>query len=198
MLMCIAEMSEEAEPIEIDLGKINECHDTLDKGSIGYFVAAAQVCIDRHHNEECFRPLDGTLSLDERPVVPLQIICERATSNMKTTHANDEDAAKDGAYAIMIVLAFRRLGLRVLGKCRTKLGADWVGDVIGATPPRTVLIEVSGMLTGDEKSNPAKQRLGAKIKQFREGKSGDGGLAFVVDFRQPVINILAATLPPTE
>lgn len=189
-------MSVAAEPIVVDLGTIHECQTRLDERSLGYFVSAAEVCIERHHDSELFRPAKGGVLLDRKQFVPLLLVWDRPTDAMIGTHANDEDAAKDGAYAIVIVLAFRAMGLRVLGKRKSKDGADWVAEVRDAVPPRTVLIEVSGLLSGDETSNPINKRLAAKEKQILDGKSGYEGIAFVVDFRPSVLDIRTANVYP--
>lgn len=180
-------------PTQLDFSRIDECFRGLDATTIAAFVVAASVCIERRHDSDMFIPLDARHTHEERERA-LSIRWTRPTEDQLRTHDNDEDAARDGAYATAFLVAPETLGLRVIARRRAKDGADWIAEVIDAAPTRRVLVEVSGLIEGDETTNPAKKRLGVKVKQLRDGKSGWEAIAFVVDFRPLTLQLLSRSI----
>lgn len=179
-------------PVEIDLDRIEQCH-TLDPTTVAAFVIAARVCLSRHHDSSLLERVTATHTHDGGQQPSLQIRWRLPDARMRATHANDEDAARDGAYAIAIVAVHANLGLRFVRRERAQLGYDWVAEGTVATASERVVVEVSGLLIGTEESNSARARLRQKRNQIEAGGSLAAKLAIVVDFRPVDIAVLSAT-----
>lgn len=127
---------------EVDLAKIGECH-ALDDVTVHAFANAARVCIDRSHEHEFFNPCKASHTHDERQLASLAIHWSPPDATLLRTQEQDEDAARDGAYAIAIIAGYFNLCLRFVGRRRTKDGADWVAESMEQGPRRALLIEVA-------------------------------------------------------
>jgi hypothetical protein len=177
-------------PTQLDFSRISDCYRDMDPTTIAAFVVAARVCIERRHDSDLFVPV-GATHVHNGDETSLVIDWQRPTQDELRTHDNDEDAARDGAYATAFLVARATLDVRVIGRRRAKDGADWIAEIVGTPPERRVLVEVSGLLDGDDTTNPATKRLAVKLKQLRDGNSGWEAIAFVVDFRPPTLKLLS-------
>jgi hypothetical protein len=154
------------------------------------FTLNAAVCLDRYNASPAVCPVrrDG-----EAPA-RYDLRWDTPTEVEKRSCANDEDAARDGAYGMALAAAEVHLEMVGYGRTKTKTGADLVLVSQSKVPLREALteeeyfhlekhrlrLEVSGILRGSDAT--MNKRLEQKVRQVERGRSTLRGLACVVRF----------------
>ena len=145
---------------------------TISAGMRGALLEAARVMLDKFHGTI---PQQGRWTTGSG-TVSIEVAWTPATTDMRSTHANDKDATEDGAYALAVHLT-SQLGLRVLGRAPQGSGAEWyVEDP--AAPGKLMKLEVSGIASGGSPGS----RLNQKVEQGMGGTITAPGLAVVFRF----------------
>jgi hypothetical protein len=149
-----------------------------------FLCEAACVCLSRHSES----PREFGVSVDRDPKTH-RVHWDCPDETAKASHANTDDATRDGAYAVSLVCVERRLGLVAVMQAPRCSGADWLlmpaGQVVKArgfidldAPDTLVKLEVSGQ---------DKRTLGYRMKLKRD-QVGQG-VAAVVGFEKALVRI---------
>jgi hypothetical protein len=167
----------------ISLVGMEERHPGLTAEVAAYYAQAARVCLDRHH------------------LPPIQVAVENSTKQStveihwsatneleKIAWANADDATRDGAYAVTLVVVEQQEGLVAVLRAHTRSGADYFiaprgtprGDVENATR-----LEISGVDRGDGRA--VRARLLQKMDQARRGESDRPAMAAVMGFKAATV-----------
>jgi len=168
---------------------IDRTHPGVTPAASQNMCEAASVCLARHHEPPkrfsitCLGRFDTFLLQWEPP-----------TPRARNCHANEHDATKDGAYAVILLTVERQLRLVAVGQAETGTGADWFVAPIGrgrdesGAPnldhPEVLRLEVSGQNTGT-----IGHRIRVKQQQVARGSPSIAGIAAVVGFERAVIRI---------
>lgn len=156
--------------LELDLTRSHP----VSPGGIGYYVTAARVCLDRHHQS----PIDFEVTLEAGADAAYTTQWERSSDADRRLHADATDATEHGAYCVALAAAYSHLGRMALRRTNKGTGADWWLVPIGADvsgPPEydldrddIVKLEVSG--TDLDSPNEVRRRLAKKVDQVRTGR----------------------------
>ena len=147
------------------------------------YVEAARVCLDRYHiSPVVFRTC--------KPGQATQATVSWAMADelLRRTHANENDAVRDGAYAFVLAAIELLCGLTAVSRADTGTGADYYICPPGVEADDIedcLRLEVSGVLHGN--AARVAQRLREKLDQARKGESNLPALAGVVGFRAQLI-----------
>lgn len=91
---------------------------------------------------------------------------------------------EDGAEAVMLALAHRARGWRVVRRMQREEHADWLLEQQGEGPRQVVALEVSGVNRGSIAA-----RLTDKLDQVARSEDVDQKWAGVVGFEEPVATL---------
>ena len=148
------------------------------------YCEAASVCFSRHHSSpvsiSIIREANGEPTRSEYLVEwsPPDEIARRAW-------ANDDDATRDGAYAVILAAVEAEMGLVATRRAETRTGADYylgyISNMDDLNLEDAFRLEVSGVDHGNQATVNA--RLAEKIAQMRRGRSNLPALAGVTGFR---------------
>jgi hypothetical protein len=144
---------------------------------------AARVRLDVHH------PPPSEFQLESRgEAQPVELGWTPSDNLLKRSYLNDEDAKRDGAYAIALAAVEQLENMVGVARCETKTGADYYVMPVGGDPEHfledSYRLEVSG---SDSEEREVRYRLKQKQKQASNGKSSLPALAAVVGFRVKLI-----------
>ncbi|BCL93380.1 hypothetical protein ACNRBV_04075 [Ralstonia pseudosolanacearum] len=110
-------------------------------------------------------------------------------SKLKRSYLNEDDAKRDGAYAIALAAVDELKELVGVARCETRTGADYYVLPASSCPDdleEAFRLEVSG---SDSDETQVRYRLKQKQQQARDGKSNRPAMAAVVGFRTKLILI---------
>lgn len=145
----------------------------------GAYSEAARVCLSRHHSSPV--ALDCSVSENRRTT---EVHWDSPSQRTRNAWANADDATRDGAYAIALLVMERELQLVAIARAETRTGADYYLAPIGQEHydlERAFRLEVSGLDHGTEAQ--LDQRLRQKVVQAQRGSSNLPAFAAVVGFR---------------
>jgi hypothetical protein len=160
--------------IGIDLIRLAEVS-RLSPTVLAALAEAASVMLDLHHPAPP-PPTAGVL-VRGGGEVPVAITWKEPTNQQRETHANENDAAEEGACAIAVA-AVRALGYVVVRRTRHGSGCDYLMVREGEPENDFHKLEVSGTGVGNLSS-----RLQAKVAQGKAGDLDRPGAAVVVGFK---------------
>lgn len=130
----------------LPLESLDQRHPGINRNAAGYLHDAARVCLTRHHSS----PVDVTIRADDGATTA-EVHWEAPDERCAASHANQDDATRDGAYACVIAAVELIRDLVAIGRAATKTGADYyvaprgtpIGDLENA-----IRLEVSGVGAG--------------------------------------------------
>ena len=182
-------VNEDGGETTIQLGELHASHPGLTEVTAGSFCEAACVCLDKFHKSPAQIKVDIDGETSKHPLV-----WDAATQQVRNSQANDIDAARDGAYAVSLACAEKRLGLVAIARAEQGSGADWYVAAIGegydewGAPdldcPSVRRFEVTGT-----KQRSVQAGLNTKLSQLEDGASTIRGLAASVRFKDPIVKI---------
>jgi hypothetical protein len=108
----------------------------------------------------------------------------RPDKRTKMAWANNDDATRDGAYALALAAVEIMRGLVAVRRAETRTGADYylgISDAALDDLEASIRLEVSGTDEGGE--SVIKNRLKQKLQQASEGCSNLPAMASIVGFR---------------
>lgn len=158
-------------------------HPGLTPAVAAYFHEAASVCLQRHHAS----PTEVDISVDES-TLRASVAWPAPSARCLASHANEDDATRDGAYACVLAAVELAGGLVAIARAETKTGADYYLVPVGADVSdleQAIRLEVSGLNSGEP--HDVARRLRQKVEQARNGRSPLPALAGVVGFRAGLI-----------
>jgi len=161
----------------LPIQNLAERHPALTPFLAGSFLEAASVCLDQHYQPPTVFVLE-----DDNVEVIANTLWDIPDERTKAAWANQDDATRDGAYALAIATVELTRNLYAVRRAETRTGADYY--IAPADQPLDDLenffrLEVSG--THLDKSE-VKRRLRIKARQAQQGNSNLPALAAVVGF----------------
>jgi hypothetical protein len=160
--------------IRIDLTSLADVS-RLSPTVIVSLAEAASVMLDLYHPAP--PPPTACKLVRGREVTPVEITWREPTNQQRETHANEKDAAEDGASAIAVATA-HALGYVVVRRTRQGSGCDYLMVREGEPENDFHKLEVSGTGAGNLSS-----RLREKVRQGKAGDLDRPGAAVVVGFK---------------
>jgi len=159
-------------------------HPGLSEATANHQSSAAAVCLARHHELP-----PTTLTIDSiRSTRQYELTWAYPSAVEQASHANTDDATRDGAYAVALASVDARLRLVTIGRAATRTGADWFLRPRGIIEPTFDLdaedvrrLEVSGV--SDDDSGKVRARVRQKVSQARRGNSLHPAIVGVVGFK---------------
>jgi hypothetical protein len=148
------------------------------------YVAAARVCLDRHHSSPV--PVDIRNSTS---VLQARIEWDKADDRTRGALNNEIDTTEAAAYACIIAAVELSEGLFAVRRAETSTGADYYVAPVGKgleDLEDCFRLEVSGTDRGNRKA--VQRLLQRKVNQARQGNSNLPALAGVIGFE--VLTIL--------
>ncbi|AIP52782.1 Uncharacterised protein [Burkholderia pseudomallei] len=133
--------------------------------------------MDAHHET----PVQFTVEANGE-AIPYRVRWTPADSQLRRSYLNEEDAKRDGAYAVALATVDDLRQLVAVARCEHKTGADYYVAPYGSDPEdleNVYRLEVSG---SDSDEAQVRYRLKQK-QQARDGKSNKPALAAVVGFK---------------
>ena len=161
----------------------------LSKALLASYAESATVRLDAHHQP----PVDFSVHNENETHVFEVKWDSPVDEELRRTYANDDDAKRDGAYAMALAAVEKCRDLVGVHRCETKTGADYYVAPRGPAPSAlesALRLEVSGT-DGDERE--VRRRLTRKKEQAKAGASDLPALAAVVGFRTRLILLDKAT-----
>ncbi len=158
-------------------------HIGLTSAIAAYYIEAARVCLDRHHQS----PIDFDIN-DSRERLQVLTEWEATDDNTKHAWANEIDTTEAGAYAFVLAAVEITSGMVAVHRAETKTGADYYIAPAGSSVDdleNCLRLEVSGLDKGV--ASAVTQRLKAKIDQAASGASNLPAMAGVVGFQARLI-----------
>lgn len=150
----------------------------------GTLREAASVCLEsRHHASGVNIAVDGDESRSYSLTWP------GVTDQMKRTHNDLQDATRDGACGVAILVTKRITGLTVVEKSRKGTGFDyWLGEDDDLFQNKARL-EVSGIIDAKGKVQPINARVKRKQKQTtRSDALKVAAYVVIVEFAKPIVH----------
>jgi len=148
------------------------------------YVAAARVCLDRHHASPVRVDIRNSTS-----ELQARIEWDKADDRTRGALNNGIDTTEAGAYACIIAAVELSEGLFAVRRAETGTGADYYVAPVGKgleDLEDCFRLEVSGRDRGNKRA--VQQLLRRKVQQAREGNSNLPALAGVIGFE--VLTIL--------
>lgn len=164
-------------------------HPGLIASVAAYFLDAARVCLDKHH-----QPPQEFILVNEQETCIMRVAWQQTDQRTRAAFNNTDDAKRDGAYACALAAVECTRGWVAIGRAETKTGADYYIAPVGVTLDDlegAFRLEVSGT---DLDPSGVKQRLREKLQQTQDGKSNVPALAAVIGFRARLMMIRTAGL----
>ena len=156
---------------------------------------SAFVCLGRHHS-----PPQTKIAVSIDSNEKSHVLTWRAPTVQEiASNYSNQDATRDGAYAVALVCVEKRLNLYAVGRAEDRSGADWLLAPIGyksdtelpnCDDPSVVRLEVGGY--NDES---LAYQLKKKVRQLQVGDSDSHGIAAVVGFDRAKVMIQTGVLP---
>jgi hypothetical protein len=171
------------EPLMLIIQALHERHTGLTPAVAAYYLEAASVCLNRHHSPP------KTFSIDsEAGSLTGSVTWAPQPKAVIVAWANNDDATRDGAYAVSLAAVEAHDGLIAIRRAENKTGADYF--LVAQDAPEddfenSYRLEVSGIDRG--LSPEIRQRVAQKKQQTRRGQSNLPALVAVVGFRAAVI-----------
>lgn len=166
-------------------------HPALRASVAEYYLAAACVCLDRHHRPST----DFTVEL--RPTSEItEVVWQSPDEDHRAAFANEIDTTEAGAYAAVLAAMELMTGMVALRRAEAGSGVDYYIGPPGAGRDDLedfVRVEVSGTDRGTP--DQIRRRLGAKIAQARRVPSNLPSAAGVVGFREQLILLTLMEAP---
>jgi hypothetical protein len=131
------------------------------------YVAAARVCLDRHHESPAHVGINNSTS-----EIQAQVKWEKADERTRGALNNEIDTTEAGAYACIIAAVELSEGLFAVRRAETSTGADYYVAPAGKgldDLEDCFRMEVSGTDRGNMKA--VQRLLQRKVQQTREGNS---------------------------
>lgn len=176
-------MEESSLPL-VPLRDLSARHYGLIESIADAYVAAARVCLDRHHAS----PVRVTIG-KAKTNTDAEIQWERADDRMRGALNNEIDTTEDGAYACVIAAVELSEGLYAVRRAETGTGADYYVAPAGKGVEDLEdcwRLEISGTDRGTKTA--VERLLRRKVQQTRDGSSNLPALAGVIGFE--VLSIL--------
>jgi hypothetical protein len=140
------------------------------------YADAARVCFSRHHKSPQVLLVD-----DDGARSDWRVVWENPTLAVQRSHANTDDATRDGAYAVALSALEATRGLLALQRAERRSGADYL-----VVPPGSDLLEdaIRFEVSGTDLSEPdVRSRMREKRQQLMASRRDLPGLACVVGFK---------------
>lgn len=163
----------------------------IDPSQLDSCSNAAKVRLEVHHSP----PVDFTLStkgVDDDYVINWIAV----DPMLARSYANEDDAKRDGAYAIALAAIEEVDGLVGVGRAETRTGADYylvhkdtIHDSDVMDFENAIRFEVSGT---DGTVQDIQRRLKIKLDQARRGRSSLPAIAAVVGFKSKLVLLESA------
>lgn len=174
-------------PRDLCLCGLHQRHPGLTEAMGTCFCEAASVCFGRYH----VSPTTLTVTANGRKSTR-SLHWKAPDQRTRRSQGNKDDAVRDGAYAVALLMLEAQLRLVAIGRIETHTGADWViappevadateDDLPNLDAPGVVRLEVSGTDRGGVQS-----RLTRKQQQLAAGGSS-AGLAAIVGFQKALV-----------
>ena len=148
------------------------------------YVAAARVCLDRHHESPAHIKITTAMAATSAIVE-----WEKTDDRTRGALNNEIDTTEDGACACVIAAVELSEGLYAVKRTETRTGADYYVAPAGKRVEDLedcLRLEISGTDRGNDAA--LKRLLREKVQQTREGTSNLPALAGVIGFK--VLSIL--------
>jgi hypothetical protein len=157
-------------------------HPGVTLGVASGYAEAVHVCLERHHTSKVEFKLKDNGRIEEA-------VAEWKKPDIRTKKAwaNNDDATRDGAYAVALAAVEITRGLVAVGRAETRTGADYyLGDsnAVSDDFEASIRLEVSGTDEGGEAT------ISSRLKQKLEQASKQGVL-------QPACNGVSCWLQST-
>lgn len=172
---------------QLDLAELRDGNIPAITPAIGNLLGeAATVCLQSQGHVQNVRLIIAGMTSSELPMKLIQI------DDRSIEAWNDlQEATEFGAVGIAILLAINVVGYQVIQRSRKGTGIDyWLGDDTVWPYTRTARLEVSGILSGNERS--VRSRVRSKLRQTERSDATHGGLpayVIVVEFATPLAEI---------
>jgi hypothetical protein len=167
----------------LDLSDLAEGCPALTSANGVSFCEAASVCLSRKHSVGVSLVVKGDHQASYETHWPT------VTDQMERANHDLQDATRDGAYGIAILLAKRASGYTVVQKSRKGTGFDyWVGNDGDQLFQNKARLEVSGIL---EAAKPSIMNARVKKKERQTTRSDQTNLpacVVVVEFGSPRVS----------
>jgi hypothetical protein len=160
-------------------------HPALTNFVAGSYIEAARTCLDRYHSS----PKEFTVQNDGVESFA-KVEWDLTDQKIQSAWANEDDATRDGAYALAIAATELLRGMVAVRRAETRTGADYYISFAGvdsADLENCFRLEVSGTSSGNK--SEVNRRLKIKLEQARQGNSNLPALAAIVGFRVQLILI---------
>lgn len=162
--------------MEIDLSRLREMHPRLPEDLVLIMVGRAALGLQRNGHES---PVGIRLDL-EPSAIDGRLGWPSADSGNLDQH-DENRVTEDGAEAVILALAHRHRGWRVVRRMQREEHADWLLEETSEETRQIVALEVSGVDRGSIKA-----RLNEKLLQVARSEDVDQRWAGVAGFEAPV------------
>lgn len=177
---------------QIRLPSLSKRHPGLSPGTADHIATAAAVCLARFHE----LPPSALKASADGKAATYELVWRYPSTPERASHRNDEDATRDGAYAVAIGVADAHLGMWTIGRAESRTGSDWylrskasLERTFDLDAEDVVRFEVSGI--SDDNDARVRERVRRKTDQVRAGQSRHRGIVAVVGFRTPRVVLRA-------
>jgi len=188
-------------PSELPLSTLADHHFGVTRELADSYCQGAHVSLERHHSSPVLIRVSSEFNGSPQQAdytVTWNHIGERA----RAAWANEDDATRDGAYAVSLAALEIQCSLVAVSRAPTKSGADYYVNRImsftgaGAVDLPDLLegalrLEVSGVDHGDV--GVIESRLRQKKEQTRRGQGTEPAIATVVGFAACLVRIADVT-----
>lgn len=168
---------------QLQIARLDRRHPGVNAHAAGYLHDAARVCLHRHHSS----PTQVDIRHDAG-AIKAEVQWSLPDAGCLASHANVDDATRDGAYACVIAAVELTDELIAIGRAHTKTGADYYLAPPGSGTDdleQAIRLEVSGVNAGPEHEVAA--RLNRKLAQLRQGQGALPAIAGVIGFRERLV-----------
>lgn len=169
--------------MEINLAELREMHPQLPEDLALMMTVRAALGLQRNGHVS---PVGISLEVERVATQGLLSWLDTDLTNLEQHDFNR--VTEDGAEAVVLALAHRARGWRVVRRMQQGERADWLLEELGEGPRQVVALEVSGVDRGS-----SAHRLTEKLKRVALSDDVDQRWAGVVGFEKP-----EATLRSTE
>lgn len=163
---------------------MHDRHPGLSEPTGKHQAAAAAVCLARFH---ALPPTTLTVQA-EATSRRFELVWIYPDARDLASNGNEDDATRDGAYAVALAAVEKRMQLVTVGRTATRTGADWHLRSRGTIEPVFDLdaddvhrLEVSGI--SDDDPPKMRARIRDKVAQTTRGTGTEPAIVAVVGFR---------------
>jgi len=161
--------------MEIDIAELREMHPRLPEDLVVLMTARAALGLQRNGHGS---PVPVALDIERAAARGLLAWPGADVADLEQHDANR--VTEDGAEAVVLALAHRARGWRVVRRMQREERADWLLEHTGDGPRQVVALEVSGVNRGSISA-----RLTEKLAQVSGSEDVDQRWAGVVGFEEP-------------